>query len=347
VFASVDTRKWIRHAKISGVISMCQPEMYAAEARYVVGVGGRTPRSKSSAMPYVDVDPKALGEMAVKYFIDRGFSNFGMIDMGTAFHSRHRGEAFVAALQRRELSCSIYNPRKKYTDPGRPVPFIVDSDEQIRRWIMGLPKPLAVFAADDRAGLWTCVVCWSTGINVPEEVVVLGADDDEMFSGMAQPHLSSIRVPAEQVGFEAARILDTMIAKRRVTWRSVLLPPIGIVTRQSTDTIAVDDNRVADAVRYISDNAQRGIRVEDVAEHVSLPRRMLERRFKSAIGRGPFAEIRRVQIGNIKMLLAQTDKTIETVASECGFDNVMPMGEAFKKATGMPPGAWRRQFRNR
>ena len=168
-----------------------------------------------------------------------------------------------------------------------------------------------------------------------------------MFCSIVYPHLSSIAVPAEQIGFEAAKLLDAMLSGGKPPKRPILLPPMGVVTRHSTDVMAIEDNYVVEAMRYIRENASKGIRVKEVAKAVSMSRRLLERRFRKSIGRSPFAEIRRLQIEHIKTVLAQTDKTLEAIAPECGFESIMCMSLAFKKATGKTPGAWRKQFRNR
>ncbi len=348
--------KWMRPV---GIISMRRPRDYMAIARRyglaAVGVGAWSPDDEFSGLPYVDVNPKALGEMATDYFIERGFRNFGMIvPHGTfysqynTFHSPYRGEAFVEALRKRKLTCDVFDCKKKYPSCDKPaLPAIGDTIDRTRRWLMSLPKPLAVFCTDDSMGVLVCGVCWGNEIRVPEEVAILGAGDDDMFCSMTWPHLSSIRVPAEQIGYEAAELLDAMLRGQKVPNRPILLPPLEVVTRQSTDVIAVDDRYVTRAVQFISEHACEGIRVENVMDELSLSRRPLERRFKSALGRSPFAEIRRVQIERVKTLLAKTDITLEAIAFECGFDSGTRVGKAFRKFTGTSPGAYRKQFRSR
>ena len=348
----------MRDAQTVGVISVRHPQPFAALARRygraAVIIEDRIPGGKSSGPPYAGVNPKALGEIAVEYFINRGFQYFGLVAPGqigpsVMFHSLRRGEGFIAALRRRKLTCDVFDPKKQYLRRGKqPLPPVSDSPtlERARRWLMGLPRPLAVFCNDDLAGLCLSELCRRSGIQVPEEVAILGVDDD-VFCGMAWPHLSSITVPAEQVGYEAAKLMDAMLAEGKVPMRSVLLPPLEVVTRQSTDVMAIDDGRVVEAVKFIRENAYRGIRVEDVMEETHLPRRTMEKRFRKALGRSPFAEIRRVQIENIKTLLARTDKTLEVIAPECGFIDVSRMGQAFKEVAGTSPGAYRKQFRSR
>lgn len=345
----VDNR-WLRYANTVGMISARPPEEYIPQARRynlsAVGVGRWSSSSDYTGLAYVDVDPKALGEMAAEYFINRGFRNFGMIAMDDQYHSAYRGEAFVAALRRRKIPCDTYDYKRKYPLTGEPLPSIAKASESICRWLMGLSKPLAVFCIDDAMGLWLCDVCRWSGIHVPEEVAILGADNDSMFCEMAHTHLSSIQVPAEQVGFEAARLLDAIMSGKKVPKRPVLLPPMEVVTRQSTDVLVIEDLYVTRAIRYIREHAHEGIFVKDIIAEVHLSRRPLERRFQKALGRSPFAEIRRVQIEKVKMLLTQTDKTLEAMAPKCGFKTVTRMNMAFKKDTGMPPGAYRKQFRS-
>jgi LacI family transcriptional regulator len=341
----------VMRGKIDGMISMRRPSDYMPVARRygfaAVGVGRWSPERQFHGLPYVDIDPTAMGEMAAEYFIERGFRNFGTFSTPGAVHSLYRCEAFAAAVRRKKLTCDVFDQKKKYPPSGEPLPTVLGVSERMRRWLAGLPKPLAVFVVDDVNGTWVCAVCQRSGIRVPEEVAILGANNDDIYCDISHPPLSSIRVPAEQVGYEAARLLDAMLRGGRVPKRPILLPPIDVVTRQSTDVMAVDDARFVKAVRFIREHAHEGIRVKHVIAAAALPKRMLERRFKKVLGRGPFAEIRRIQVERIMMLLAQTDKTLEAIASECGFKNISHMSVAFKKITGMTPGAYRKQFRSR
>ena len=334
-----------------GLISMRRPSDYMPIARRyglsAVGVGTWAPSSDFSGLPYVDVDPKAIGEMAAEYFVERGFRNFGMFATEGSIHSRYRGEAFVAALRRRKLPCDVFDPKKKYPPCGKPSFIITDYNECIRRWLVGLAKPLAVFAIDDPIGAWICTICQQSDICVPEEVAILGADNDDTYCDTSRPPLSSIRIPAEQVGYKAAKLLDAMFQGRKVPKRPFLLPPMDVVTRQSTDVMAIENHYVVRAVRFIREHAHEGIDVERVVEEAGMSRRMLERKFRAVLDRSPFEEIRRVRIENLKTLLSQTDKTLETIAPECGFVNVARMGLTFREATGMTPGTYRKQFRSR
>ncbi len=344
---------WLRDANTVGIISSMPPKAYLAEARRynlaAVGVGIWAPGGEFSGLPYVDVDPRAIGQMAAGYFIERGFRHFGMIDSNRIGFSRdflpgYRGQAFVEALRRQGLSCNVFNHSKRYRPCGKALPAILGIDERIRRWLAGLSRPVAVFATNDSLAMYVCGICWGAGIRVPDEVAILGVDDD-ICCEMAHPNLSSIRVPGEQVGYEAARLLDALLGGRKIRKRPVLLPPVGVVTRQSTDIMAIEDRCVVEAVRFIREHAYDGIRVMDVVAKVPLSRRTLEQRFRASLGRSPFAEIRRIQIERVRMLLAQTDKTLEAIAPECGFDSVTRMSAAFRKAVGVAPGAYRRQFR--
>jgi LacI family transcriptional regulator len=262
-------------------------------------------------------------------------------------HAMHRGNAFVTALRQKGLKCSVFDLKKKYPSCGKPLPTLAWVSEQIRRWLTTLPKPLALFCVNDYVGLWVCELCRRAGIHIPEKVAVLGVDDDDMFCNMVYPHLSSIAVPAEQVGYEAAKMMDDIICDPRTAKRPTLLKPLGVVMRHSTDIMAIDDRDVIKAVRFIRENAHKGINVTSVMAKMRLPRRMLERRFKKALGRSPFAEIRRLQIERIKMILAQTNTAIEDIATDCGFKSVTRMTLAFKRATGIPPGKYRRLFQKK
>ncbi|MCK4624958.1 MAG: hypothetical protein KAV00_06585, partial [Phycisphaerae bacterium] len=143
-----------------GLISMRRPSDYMPAAQRcgfaAVGVGRWAPTREFSSLPYVDVDPVAMGEMAAEYFIQRGFRNFGTFSTPGVVHSRYRCEAFAAAVRRRKLTCDVFDHEKKYPPCGEPLSTVLGTSEQMRRWLAGLPKPLAVFVVDDANGTWMC-----------------------------------------------------------------------------------------------------------------------------------------------------------------------------------------------
>ncbi|MEZ6087528.1 MAG: substrate-binding domain-containing protein [Pirellulaceae bacterium] len=178
-------------------------------------------------------------------------------------------------------------------------------------------------------------------IAVPEEVAVLGVDNDPVLCELADPPLSSVICNVHRTGFEAASLLDRMMHGEQVDSKPVLVEPTGIQTRQSTDVLAITDPDVAIALRFIRENALAGINVSDVVRQVPLSRRILESRFRKAIGRSPHDEITRLRLDRVKELLLETDLPLSQIASRTGFEHTEYLTVFFRKAVGVPPSSFR------
>jgi LacI family transcriptional regulator len=183
--------------------------------------------------------------------------------------------------------------------------------------------------------------CRGAGLAIPDEVAVLGVDNDELLCELAAPPLSSVMPNTLRTGYEAAALLDRMMRGEAVRPVAHLIPPVGVVARQSTDVLALDDRAVAQAVRFIREHACEGINVGDVLRGVPLSRRVLEQRFRRLLGRTPREEILQVRLARVKQLLTETDLTLYRVAERTGFEHVEYLSVVFKRETGRTP----RQFR--
>jgi LacI family transcriptional regulator len=231
---------------------------------------------------------------------------------------------------------------------GRPRETELSWEQERRRlaaWIKALPRPIGIMAAYDIRGRQVLDVCRELGIHVPDQAAVIGVDNDELLCDFASPSLSSVRPNAVRTGYEAAALLDRLMRGERLAATAILVPPLGVVTRGSTDTLAIDDAEISAAVRFIREQALRDITVRDVLAKVPLSRRVLEARFKQLIGRTPHEEIERVKIEHVKRMLAETDLTLAAIAHRSGYKHVEYMCVAFKRATGTPPGKYRVQHR--
>ena len=210
-----------------------------------------------------------------------------------------------------------------------------------------LPKPAGVFAAYDIKGRQLLDACRDAGVAVPEEIAVVGVDNDELLCGLATPPLSSVIPNTRRTGYEAARLLDRMLQGEEVPPEGHFIPPLGVHARQSTDILAVEDREIAAAMRFIREQACDGITVEDVLRAVPLSRRVLERRFRAVVGRTPHEEILRLRLDRVKQLLAETDLSLERISTLAGFAHPEYMSVAFKREIGVTPGCHRAQIRPR
>jgi LacI family transcriptional regulator len=280
------------------------------------------------------------GVMAAEHLLDRGFRHFAFCGLSEQF-SLERQRGFTDRLAGEKHVVHIYQHRR-----GGQKRWWSGEEGHMAAWLAGLPKPLGVFASNDDLGRRVLEASRAAGIAVPDSVAVLGVDNDEILCNLCNPPLSSIELSVEKAGFEAAAMLDRMMAGQSPECWEIIVEPMGVITRQSTDVLAIDDQDVALAVRFIRENAARPINVSDLLEAIPVARRTLECRFRNVLGRSLHAEILRAHVERAKMLLAATDKPISWVAENAGFATPGYMAEAFYRATGQKPTAYRRRYQS-
>jgi LacI family transcriptional regulator len=295
--------------------------------------------------PLVEVDHLRVGQLAAEHFLERGYVNFGYLGSGWTGFSQQRERGFrrrLATAGHTLSSCyAAYLPRPPLASSWK------TADRQVRDWLLALPKPAAILASNDVPARHLAETCRMLGLYVPEQVAVLGVDNDEVECLLCHPPLSSVVNPAEQIGYEAARLLDRLMSGRTPPRKPIYVLPTHVVTRQSTDVIAVADPDVSRAAAFIRDHAAEKIGVADVVLPLSMARRRLERRFRGCLGRTILEEIQRVRVERAKHLLAETDLPMPVVASRSGFSTPQRLAAVFRRATGQSPLVYRRQVRLR
>jgi LacI family transcriptional regulator len=217
--------------------------------------------------------------------------------------------------------------------------------ERKAEWLRGLEKPIGILAGYDELGCHLLTACTRCGIRVPEDVAVVSAGNDPVLCETSIPPLSSIFLDAQRIGYEAAAVLDRMMRGGKAPARPIRLPPAGLAARRSTDVMTVGDPEVAEALRFIRENACSGTRVASIVERIGLSHSVLERRFRKVLGRSPKAELLRVQISQARQLLVESDMPLKEVAHRCGFGSEKYFSDAFLRETGDRPGAYRRHYR--
>jgi len=285
-------------------------------------------------IPRVGNDEQAIGRLGAEHLLERGFAHFAFLPSGDTWYSRLRLAAFKQAIEQRAgQACQVYHP------PGgkRAVGALGE-------WFMDLPKPLALMAANDLRGCEAIQLATSLGISVPDEIAVLGVDNDHWLTQLPAVPMSSIEPDWRRIGYRAAEMLDGLM-NGETHDRPLWVPPLGVVSRQSTDVVVSEDPVVAQALRYIQEHVSLGIGVDDVLDDLGVSRRSLESRMKRAIGQTPYAAIVRARIDRAKAMLVRTDAPMSEIARECGVEQYH-FYTLFKKATGMTPGAYRQRFSN-
>lgn len=305
------------------------------------------------SIPKVGVDEQAIARLAAEHLIDRGLRHFAFLGFPGEAYSDERQAAFVAAVRAAGFECDVLDYRRyrsAETTPAEPwieLPTWAGGNKLLKRWAGDLPKPCGVFAANDERALRLLDSATQAGVRVPEQLAIVGVDNDELLCPYARPPLTSIALPTERIGFEAAALLDRLMAGGPPPAGSVLLPPVGVMARASSDVLALDDPDLVAAVRWLRANAVRPIRVSDVLQQVPMSRRSLEQKFVAVLGRTPHDEIRRVRLERARDLLANTDLPISGVAKRSGVANAERLAELFRAALGTTPTSYRRTFQSR
>jgi len=296
--------------------------------------------NKESYAPYpaIITDSAAIGAMAAEHFLDRGFQNFAYCGLEELLWSRQRAEHFARRLRQAGFEVNVHCQPASRT--GRNSGKV---QSRLADWLRRLPRPVAVMCCNDDRALQVVEACKAADLRVPDDVAVLGVDDDVLVCDLADPPISSIALDTETAGHEAAKLLDHLMKGGEMVGQEIPVRPTHIVTRMSTDILTVSDPDVAAALRFIRCNPNRLIQVDDVVEATNVSRRVLEKRFKAILRRSVHQEIRRVRVNNIIPLLVGTDMSITDIALRCGFEGVEHISRYFRKETGASLRDYRRQ----
>ncbi len=286
-------------------------------------------------------DDAACARLAADHLLQREFRHFGYVGLKGFVWSDARREHFAGHLRRAGYPCDVL---ESSVATSRAAPWYQRRD-QLSRWIRSLPKPVGVMTCYDTTARTLLDVCRDLGILVPEQVAIIGVDNDEVLCELSDPPLTSVAPNTDAIGAAAARLLDQLIDGQPPPHQDVVVPPKGIVTRQSTDTQAIDDPAIATALGCIRRGACDGMDVSDLLDRVPLSRRTLERRFKNLLGHSPLEEIRRVRLGRVKELLRETDLKLEAIAKLAGYSYTAYMVAQFRESEGITPGQFRREKR--
>ena len=331
-------RQWRPHGIIAHLFDLPFAEQVMALHKPLVST---TNTLLGLNVPMVEVDHRRVGQLAATHFLERDFKHFGYYGSAWTGFSQERERSFREALA--EAGFELSSCYGEYL-PRPPLKASwANADVRVREWLLGLPKPAAILASNDVPARHLAEMCRQLGIRVPYDVAVLGVDNDELECLLSHPPLSSVVNPAEQIGYEAAKLLDRLMSNRPPLRQLIIVPPTHIITRQSTDIVAVSEPSVSAAVAFIRDHAAENITVRDVVEHVGIARRGLERRFRRYLGRSALQEIHRVRIDRAKHLLAETDLPVAEVACRCGFSTPQRCATVFRHTTGESPVNYRRR----
>lgn len=284
-------------------------------------------------------DEAAIAMAAANHLIDQGFRHLAYCGVATTW-SDLRQEAFCTHASSCGVTVDAFSSTR-IAPPG----MHLDDVPVLGRWIESLPKPVGVMAAYDVRALEVLEAVRSLGLEVPDDVAVIGVDDDEVLCELAVPHLSSIAHNLQCIGYEAAKMLAAEMAGGPTPSGPLFVPPIGVIVRRSTDILAIDDPELRRALRLIRARACHRLAPDDVADVTSLCRRSLERHFVKLLGRSIHDEIMRTKLLAAKRLLTETDLKLAAIAARCDFAHAAQFCNVFKKTFGITPTEHRRRCR--
>ncbi len=336
--------RWLATWHGDGIIARVQNRQIADLVRRtglpVVDVLGLVPEA---GIPLVHVDDREIARLAAEHLRERGFQHFGFYGLSGENWSARRRDCFRDCLRGAARTLTVFEqPRHDRSQASWD-----DRENKLAQWILGLPKPAGVMVCSDQRGLDFLEACRRAGVAVPDEVAVVGVDNDEALCEIANPPLSSVWPAHNQVGYEAAALLDRMMAGDRAPTTPVLIAPGGMKTRQSSDVLAVEDRNVARALQFIRERACQGVNVDDVAAAAGLSRSVLQRRFGKLLQKTVHEALLDTRLKRACELLAETELPLIDVAEQAGFKHQEYLGAVFRTRQGKTPAQFRREAGSR
>lgn len=345
---SDEAPSWLQGWKGDGIIARIESnQLYKQVQRMKIPAVNmfEHSRSRKRNIPEVITNNRAIANMAAQHLIDLGLENFAYCGLPGVFSRDARSGYFVEYIQKSGYEVNVYEgsqqPRNNFISTAEDHELCCE--DAMATWLDSLPKPVGLMACNDLRAHQVIMACGERNIIVPDDVAVIGVDNDELICELCHPPLSSVQQNPEGAGYEAATLLDKILDGHSPPEDPIIIEPLGIVRRQSTDIIAVNDSEVAAAIRYIRANACDGICVNDILDNIHTSRSTLERRFNKLLGRSPKVEILRTQLEQVKQLLLTTDYPLEKISQMTGFSYTESMCYSFKRTFGQTPGQYRNE----
>ena len=297
-------------------------------------------KKRFSSIPNITGDYIGTGRMVARFFLDRGFRNFGFFGFNDVCWSDERCEGFRREVDAAGFGGSFYAYRMQEIDM-----LWYYQRNRLREWLRAIPKPIAIMACDDNQGSNLVEACHSIGIKIPEEVSVMGVDNDEALCILGSTTLSSVQVDIETGGWQAGELIERLMTDRTAPAEDIVLQPVKIVERMSTAAFATDDRQIQRAILYIHKNALKKISVGDVMAETALSRRLLERRFKAVTGKTLYEYITELKLKYFADQLQETDLQVMEIALSMGETDTKSISRRFKQIYGCTPVEWREKQR--
>ncbi len=330
-------------SKVAGILTFDDSVHIATHDRYgkppVVILGTR---SVDPTISSVCVNDHQVGTIAAQYFADLGLRNFAFVGHGTRHYIMDRLEGYARTIEEMGLGQVNQWFGEPYDLRGRP-----QFERGLAHFLRGLSRPCGILTANDSIGMEVVNACVNAGIRIPDDIAVLGVDDDDLACELSQVPLSSIVQPLYAIGYQGAQLLDQKIQKPNRPSSQIFLSPLRVAPRASSDLIVIDDRDVAGALRLIKEHCIEPISVAWIVDQLAVARRSLERKFKTMIGRTILEHIHRARCEKAKQLLIESDLGVQAIAKRAGFANARWMADSFRRELNITPTRFRQQYRER
>jgi LacI family transcriptional regulator len=291
-------------------------------------------------IPTICTNDARMGKMAAEHLLERGLRHFGYCGFDDMSWSQKRSDSFVKSVKKAGFQTSVYQQPK-----SRAARVWESEQSLVAQWLKSLPKPVGLMVCNDDRGRQIIETCNAEGLKAPDEVAVIGVDNDNLVCELSNPPLSSIALNVERAGYEAAELLSKLMRGReKMAGQEIRVEPVHIVTRQSTDILAIEDPVVSEALKFIRQHAKENIFVADVVKAVPTSRRSLQGRFLKVLHRSVQDEIARVRAEMVAQLLVETNLSISEICVRLEYGGPEHISRSFKRAKGISPRVFRRRY---
>lgn len=323
---------------IDGVIGRVTPLLAKLARERGIPVVNVWMNSPTRGLPSVLYDGDEAGRMAAAHLLSRGFSSFGFVGYSKEIGSRLLLEGFRSTLKKNDHTSSECWVEMDYASSTKKW---LNFQSVVDRWIDTYSLPVGIFVAHDLLCRYVAEACRTRKLRIPQDVALVGAFNETVVSAHASPSISSIDFGFERIGHRAAELLDSLMDGKSAPIDTILMPPVELLARQSSDAFAVDNLTVSKAMRFIVENAHRSLGVEQIAKHVSTTRRTLARLFAKHLGKSIYDTITHLRIERVKRQLSESGSALKTIASDCGFSDSIHLCKVFQRIEGLSPGEFR------
>lgn len=338
------TPPWIESWKGDGIITrIASPEIRDAIRDKSIPVVDLNEQLGGMGVPQISNDHVAIGRMAAGHLLTRGFQRFAFLGHSGHKWSDSRGKAFAEMVKAEGYPCDVYADHPVSVQGLKEGIWQTELDG-ITRWVALLDKPVGILACGDFRGLQLLTACRNAGVAVPEQAAVVSVGADDVACQFADPPMSSIMLNAWKMGYEAAGLLDRQMQGYASAQAAMLIPPLDVMVRRSSDIRAISDPLVAKAVNFIQENARSGMNVEVVLRRLNISRSTLQNRFRAALNRSIHDVLIEARLTAVKELLTGTRLSIAEISTRCGFQYPEYMSAALKKYAGCSPAHYRQQY---